>query len=391
MITREQLRELAQFQAQGAECALSFYFQPQTPRDRSHREESILAKDLVRAALRAAEKNGKDGCMRADLSKVLDLVGDFRGGQARAKAIFACGDRGIWREFDLPPQLPGTQLFANRRFHLKPLALLLGAQTRLWLALVDRHRARFFDVRLDELKEHEALFHELSHRGRSDGFAGYDAGHAERSVRDEVLHHFKNVAAHLQDMLEKKVFDNLIIGCHDNHWHEFESHLHPYVRKRLLGRFSAEVGNINEEQIREQVSRIQREALDQRRHSLVREALSQAKSNSRGVTGLRRVLRSLELGEVQTLLLGENYHAQAIQCTNCGHLDAHMVRSCPVCGHATQELEDVCDAIIPAAILRDIELLYVKDEPEFDMAGNIAALLRFRADQSSGSRIAAAS
>jgi peptide subunit release factor 1 (eRF1) len=391
MITREQLRELAKFQSEGAECALSFYFQPQTPHDRSHREESILAKDLVRTALQAAEKNGKDGCMRADLNKVLDLVGDFRGGHARAKAVFACGDRGIWQEFDLPAQLPGTQLFVNRRFHLKPLALLLGAQTRLWLALVDRHRARFFDVRLDELKEHEALFRAVPYRGRSDGFAGYDAGHSERGVRDEALHHFKNVAAHLKDMEEKKVFESLIIGCQDSNWHEFEPHLHPYVRKRLLGHFSVEVGNITEEQIREQVGRIQREALDQRRRSLAREVLGQAKSNGRGVTGLRRVLHSLELGEIQTLLLGENYRAHAVQCPNCGHLDAHMVRSCPVCGHSTQELDDVCDAIIPAAILRDIELLYVKDDPEFDMAGNIAALLRFRADQSSGSRIAAAS
>jgi peptide subunit release factor 1 (eRF1) len=391
MITREQLRELAQFQSEGAECALSFYFQPQTPHDRSHREESILAKDLVRTALRAAEKNGKDGHMRADLNKVLDLVSNLRGGQARSKAVFACGDRGIWREFDLPPQLPATQLFVNRRFHLKPLALLLGAQSRLWLALVDRHKARFFDVRLDELKEHEGLFQALPHRGRGDGYAGYDGGHSERSVHDQVLHHFKNVAAHLQDLLEKKVFENLIIGCQDNNWHEFEPHLHPYVRKRLLGRFAAEVGNITEEQIREQAGRIQREALDQRRQSLVREVLGQAKSNSRGVTGLRRVLRSLELGEVQTLLLGENYHAQAVQCASCGHLDAHMVRLCPVCGRSTQELEEVCDAIIPAAILRDIELLYINDDPEFDMAGNIAALLRFRADQSSGSRMATAS
>jgi hypothetical protein len=61
-----------------------------------------------------------------------------------------------------------------------------------------------------------------------------------------------------------------------------------------------------------------------------------------------------------------------------------MVRYCLVCGRGTQELEDVCDAIIPAAIRRDVELLYVKEEPEFDRVGSIAALLRFRADQSKG-------
>jgi hypothetical protein len=50
----------------------------------------------------------------------------------------------------------------------------------------------------------------------------------------------------------------------------------------------------------------------------------------------------------------------------------------------------VCDAIIPIAIRRDIELFYVKDD-EFDRAGNIAALLRFRADQSKGNLLVAAS
>ena len=47
-------------------------------------------------------------------------------------------------------------------------------------------------------------------------------------------------------------------------------------------------------------------------------------------------------------------------------------------------MEDVADAIVPAAIRRDVELVYVKDEPEFDRVGSIAALLRFRVDQRKG-------
>jgi peptide subunit release factor 1 (eRF1) len=392
MITREDIRELARFQFNDQEtCALSFYFQPGKPQNKSHREESILAKDLVRNALREAEKTGKNGCARADLDRILDLAGHLHGNQARAKAIFACGRQKFWREFDLPPQLPGTQLFVNRRFHLKPLAVLLGAQPHLWVALVDRHKARFFDLRLDELKEREGLFRSLPRRGRSDGFAGYDGGHSERSVNDEVLHHLKNVAEHLREAQEQGTFDKLIIGCHDNSWHELEAQLHPYVKKRLLARFSADVGNLADDEVREQANRILRESLAQRRHELVKEVLSQARSNNRGVTGLRRVLRSLELGEVQTLLIGENYRAHVVECTGCGHLDAHIVRYCAACGRSTQETEDVCDAIIPTAIRRDIELFYVKDDPQFDQVGNIAALLRFRTDQSKGVQMAPAS
>jgi hypothetical protein len=152
-ITREDIRELAQFHTNGDESwALSFYFEPRTPQNISHREETILAKDLVRKALREAEKNSKNGSTRADLNRIFELAENLHGNQARARAVFACGSQNFWREFDLPSQLPGTQLFVNRQFHLKPLALLLGAQPRLWVALVDRQEARFFDLRLDELR-----------------------------------------------------------------------------------------------------------------------------------------------------------------------------------------------------------------------------------------------
>jgi peptide subunit release factor 1 (eRF1) len=129
----------------------------------------------------------------------------------------------------------------------------------------------------------------------------------------------------------------------------------------------------------------------ERRNQLVKDVLDQAMSNRNGVTGLRRVLRSLELGEVQTLLVGDSFAHPAVECANCGHIDAHIVKDCPACGHATREIEDVCDAIIPLAIRRDIELFYIKDNPEFDGAGDIAALLRFRADQNMNMPMEAAS
>ena len=391
MMTRDEIRELAAFQAdetKGA-CALSFYFQPDPPQDRSHRREAIVAKDIVKQALKSAAASGKNGYLHADLDRVLDLATNLRG-NARGKAVFACSAQNFWKEYELPPHLGGTQIYLQPQFQLKPLAALLGAQPALCVVMLDRQRARFFDLRLDVLREHGAIVHMLSRSASSYGYNGYEAGHAERRVAGEALQHFKAVAERLRVDFERGAWERLIVGCHDVNWPEFEAHLHPYVKQRLIGRFSADVASVSNEEIRDHAGALLNQWITERASTKVSEALEFAKANGRGVAGLRRVLQALETGEVQTIFLTENYSARAVQCPHCGHLDAHLIASCVACGRRTHELTDVCDAIIPIAIQSNIELFYLKEHDGLNRAGNIAALLRFRSDQTTG-QIAAAS
>ena len=389
-MTRDEIRELAAFQADQSKgaCALSFYFQPDPPQDRSHRNQTILAKEVVKQVLKSPAAQGRNGSVHADLDRVLELVSSLRG--PLAKAVFACSAHNFWKEYDLPPRLGATRIYLQPRFQLKPLAALLGAQPTLCVAVIDRQRARFFDLRLDDLHEAPAIVHLLSRSGASYGYTGYDAGHAERRIADEALQHFKSVAERLRSDQDKGVWERLIVGCQDKNWADLEPHLHPYVKQRLIGRFSADVASVSNEEIRDRARTVLDKWIRERGISKVGQAIEFARANSRGVTGLRRVLQALEAGEVRSLFLGENYSAHAVECSNCGHLDAHLVPQCVACGRATRELTDVCDAIIPLAIRRDLELFYLKDHKELDRAGNIAALLRFRSDQSSTGKVAVA-
>ena len=392
MMTRDEIRELAAFQADESKgaCALSFYFQPDPPQDRSHRSEAIVAKDVVKQALKSVAAQGKNGFLHADLDRVLEFATNIRG-QARGKGIFACAAQNFWKEYDLPPRLGTTRIYLQPRFQLKPLAAMLGAQPALCVAVVDRQRARFFDLRLDDLREGASIVHLLSRSAASYGYNGYEAGHAERRVSEEALQHFKAVSERLRTDFERGAWERLIIGCHDVNWPEFEPNLHPYVKQRVIGRFSADVASVSNEEIRDRANSVLAKWISERGTSKVCEAIDFAKANGRGVTGLRRVLLALEEGEVQSLFLSESYSAHAVECTYCGHLNAHLVPTCVACGHATRELADVCDAIIPIAIRRNIELFYLRDNADLDRAGNIAALLRFRSDQTRTGKLVAAS
>jgi peptide subunit release factor 1 (eRF1) len=390
MISREELRQLASFECRHPnELAISFYFKPSTPQDKSHREEVILAKDLVRKTIQELQMNGPFRGALEDLRRVLELAEQLHGNQARGKVVLACAARDVWQEFDVPPGVATTKLFVNRRFHLRPLAPVFSEYPRMWVALVDRQRARFLEIQFDQLHEHAALANPFPCHGRSDGYSGYDAGHSERHEENDYRRHYQTVAETLKHAAEKKQFEALVIGCHEVNWPELHGQLHPYVQKKLLGRFCADLSILTDVQAKQEAEHIVRESLHQHHENLIREVIDEARSNGLGVTGLRRVLRATEMGEVETLLMSSDYTARAVECTACGHMDSHLVPYCPLCGRATRQLDDICEALVPAAIKNNIGLVLVPRDETLDRVGNIAALLRFRADRNTNQLLAA--
>ena len=388
MITREELRQLAECRASHAN-AISFYFQPPRPQNKSHREESILVKDLVRDALRQGERNGGNAHVRADLERILEVAEQLHGNRSRAKAIFACAAENIWKEFDLPARLRKTQLIVNSQFHLAPLAVFLDSnERRTCIALLDRERARFFDLFLGHAEERAAVLDEIPRRVRSDGYGGYEAGHRERHVDNEAMRHFKGVLEQLKAQALAGAFDVLLFGCHNENWPEIEKHLSSELRQRLLGHFVVDPAIATAEQVCDEAERILEERRRSEQEALIREVIGEASRNGRGSLGLKRVLDSLERGEVHRLLIGESFGATVAECSNCNHLDTRMVRTCAVCGHPTRELDDVADILVARAVRDGVQLIHVRDDAEFERAGNIAALLRFRADQNTARKVA---
>jgi len=380
MITREELRQLAKVESP-EHSAVTFYFQPQTPQNKSHREEQIQVRDLVRDALRRAEKNGHGASVRADLKRIQELAEQLHGNHARGKGVFAYSAKGIWREIDLPKRLKRTQLYVANRFHLRPLAAVAASAPRCCVALVDRERARLFELWMDEVREQSEITDPLPRASRSDGFAGYDAGHNERHVENQTMRHFKNVAQRLHELQGAHGCDSFVVGCREDVWPQLDPHLHAYVRQKMVGRFSVDPAVATAEEVREQVQRILEERNASERQALIREVLGGAQRNGRGKVGLRGVLEALEQGEVQTLLFGEAFFASGSECTNCGHLDSNVVETCPACGQSMRELEDVTDAVLRRALDGNIAVVYIGSDPQFEKAGKIGALLRFRADQ----------
>lgn len=388
MMTREELRQLAEIDSEDG-FAVSFYFQPQTPQDKSHREEAILIKDLVRDALRRAERNGNNSGLKEDLQKIMQLAEGLHGNHSRGKAIFACSKEGIWHEIDVPPRLGRSQIIVNKRFHLKPLVAARTGLPPSCITLVDRKRARIFELRNGLLSQKPDLeFGPLPKTGKSDGYSGYDAGHRERHVENETMYHFRQFAESLQILMNRERLESLLIGCRDEAWVEIESTLHSSVKQRLAGRFLLDPIAATAEEVRQYAVRILEKNRTAHQQDMIREVIGQASRNSRGAVGLRHVLTALERQEVQTLLVSRDFEAEAVECTNCSHLDTRMVKSCAVCGQETRHLSEVSDKLVDLALRNGADILFVDADADLERAGRLGALLRFRADQNTAEKMA---
>ncbi|HKD82185.1 MAG TPA: hypothetical protein VKH81_21010 [Candidatus Angelobacter sp.] len=388
MITREEIRQLAQVESP-SRCAVSFYFQPGTPQNKSHREEAILVKDLVRETLRRSERNGNHVALREDLARVLQVAEGLHGNHSRGKVIFACREQEIWRELDVPPRLGHSRISVSSRFHLRPLVEAHAGVPRTCIALVNRKKSRIFELHEAEITQRPDLeFGPAPRVPRSDGFQGYEAGHRERHVENQVMQHFKMFAESLLSLYNREKFDALLIGCQDETWPEIELHLNTNLRQRVRGRFAVDVTAATADEIRHQANRILIQTMLTGQREMVREVIGEAQRNARGAVGLRRVINALERQEVQTLLIGRDFKAQAVECTNCRHLDTRMVKSCAVCGQETRGLSDVSDSLVDLALRNGADIQFVDGDPDLEKTGRLGALLRFRADQNTAEKVA---
>jgi peptide subunit release factor 1 (eRF1) len=170
-------------------------------------------------------------------------------------------------------------------------------------------------------------------------------------------------------LLNREKFEALLIGCHDDTWPDLEPLLGNDLKRRLAGRFVVDPVGATAEEVREHAKRILEERHRAQLQGLLRETLGEAQRKGRGALGFRRVLLALERQEVQTLIVSNDFKAEASEWQ-------------------TRELPDVTDALVDLALRSGADIEFCDPGAGLDKAGHVAALLRFRAEQRASDRIA---
>ncbi|MEZ4588607.1 MAG: hypothetical protein R2909_19700 [Gemmatimonadales bacterium] len=316
--------------------------------------------------------------VRRDLARIVEWFGK-PGNLANRPGVglFVSERLGLFEAITVP-RVFRTRLDLGRRPALEPL---IGARERLdtQLALVvDRERARFFEIRPDGADEIEGVLTPTRRGGRFHSDRGDAPGWGERRYHNRMAsqrhRHYAEVAEEAGRLYDRMGARGVAVMGPSVHAKALVDFLPDRLRSALLGvgrltpsaATPAEVADLTWQ------LHAERERIDEAR--LVGEVDSLLEAG-RATNGLRETVRALGRGQVRTLVVPVAGSATGFRCVTTGRLVLQS-RECAAEGGALPE-PNLIDAAVDEALRQGADVRVIDDPDLAARLDVLAATLRF--------------
>ncbi len=375
--SRAQVESLSKFKSDKY-LTLSFFLD--TDKKRLSKKEILLsAKNLISEACARLEaldaSKEKKASLAADLDAAQELTAKDAGANGAGLAFYSCSGENF-REVLSLPEAPRNRVVFDRNPYILPLTLILDEYHRLIVFLVDRREAKWYSVAMGEISLIEAMKSEVPKMVKGGG-EREEARRIERRVEAALQDHYKKAAQKTFEIFKKNGFHGLVLGCPDNLAAEIEPHLHAYLRERLRGWMRAKPADPADVVLKE-TQTMERAIKKSEDEALIKRFTAELEKGGRAASGLRDCLKTLGMGEIQTLIVTKYFSAPGRHCPRCKLLYTEEEVKCPSCDRKTDPVMDVVDEAIEAAMRRDAQIRHIQPPSRLDHYGQIGALLRFK-------------
>ncbi len=377
MLARSTLDELLDYDGVPGRKVISLYLDVDGARFPGRTEYEAELKSLLRRAAHYIEDSVTDreeaALLSAELEEIRRFISiDFRRNGARGLALFSCRSEDFWRVLPLGVP-PANVIFVDTLPRVAPLAELIGRHRNLCVLVTNKERARVFRTFAGDIEEYSQVLDKVP--GHHDQ-GGWEQSKLQRWHDLEVRGHLKRAADAVLDLFKRERFDGLVLGVPEELAPELNRVLHPYLRERIVGRFTIDA-NAAEREILAQVSELE-ESLQQRgRETLLASLAAELAAGRNAAGGLDDVLTALNQRRVGELIVAAGFSRPGRRCTTCGTLSATR-EECPTCGQQTEAAEDIVAEARESAV-RQAAVVFRVDprHAAIGEAGGIAARLRY--------------
>jgi peptide subunit release factor 1 (eRF1) len=368
---REEVIELAKFHDPQAR-AVSFYLSSASFADKSHRAELISIKQLARTILKShLNAYPRSQQLLADLDAVLEAAEEMGESSPGFKAIFACGSKRAWQEFDLPVKTDIRFLKADKEFYFAPLVRAVDLCRPYAIVLVERGKARGFVARGVSIEEIPRFFSRQDLRLHPDDSRVGWSHHVEGDEQQHAQQYMRKLSGEINRFLEAQGCADLVVGCRQDLWGEIGLHLVSSTPNTVRGQFHLPGFETSPREVLE----IARPVFDLYEKKRFANLLGTAYS-PRGVVGGSAVREQLDQGRVKTLLLGAPSDATLLKCARCGCSVAQDAKACPSCQSTELRGVNAQELLVREALLTNTEIVSISFF-EASASDNVAAILRY--------------
>lgn len=373
-IDREFLRKLADWSSNGIPVS-SLYLDVDGRRYPRRQDYMVRAEQLCHELQRSSKEQalGRDAAnsVAKDTARMLEFLQALDRGPARGIALFSASKADLWETVTVPRPVKDRATLAPQPYVI-PLEALVETYESFCTALVDRARARIFLARMGQIEESTDIFDDVP--GWHDQ-GGWSQSRYQRHIGDHAAHHLKHVAEVLLRFYKVRKFDHLILAGPDELIPEFERALHDYLRRRIAARVTLPLTASSAEVLEKSLA-VEEEIEKERERAILERVTAETAAGRHGVAGLVPVLRALNEGRVDTLVVPFGLSEPGAVCSECGRL-ATGRSVCETCGGRLERVADVVDSAVASAIRQSsrVEILSLL-EPE-ENAHEISALVRF--------------
>lgn len=311
--------------------------------------------------------------VRADVDRIHDLAERLEVDSAPAYAIFASAMDDVFVLEALTHSTPNIATLGPRPY-LRPLRAA-PRNLRSGIVVADRAMARTFIG-------FSGLVEELGGPIRADlgkpnygGFSGYAEHTVRARAEEESARIWKEAGQRLLDEQQRRPFDYMAIGGHDEMFDEIAKYLHPYLTRLPRTSFAASPQSLELSALRSEVQVQDADIRRQRQEALAGRVCDTAWSGGLAVLGLSSTLVAANAQAIDSLVVAGGFTRPGAMCNECGHLTRNG-DECPVCGAGLFDVEDVVAAAMDATISAGGKVHQIDVASPLDVEG-IGALTRF--------------
>jgi peptide chain release factor subunit 1 len=377
MISREVLSELIAFNPEQY-LTTTLYLRIEKTPQLSH---SIELKDLIKMRKRELETQKWSAEVKKsvenDFKKIQDYVSlKFTRDGVNTLAIFSCSALKFWKVVTLLIPLQSQLIIQPQPFY-RPLSAAVDQHKRFLFILIERAKARLFQICAGEILEHSDILDDVPSKVKEGGFGGYAERRIERHIEDHVRRHFKHVAETADQFFRKYVTDYVILAGSETNTSEFRQYLPNELSSKVVATMHEEMTAATKD-ILEKTMQIEKEMRQKEEANLLNQLFTEVNSGGLGIVGLDSTLRALQRGQVNQLLVQEGFEREGYQCVSCMSLHTKN-GSCDFCGANTNSVPDIVAEAVQDAMKQGCQVKYISlAGSQLAAAGNIGAVLRFK-------------